>query len=84
MEVRKDGEGYAFFETCSCCGMEFQRGPHIYNGQNVPGWGVPMCDTCKPPFRLNYEVSPTPRLIAILRSKGIVITLNENGLLTTP
>lgn len=84
MEVRKDGGSYAFFETCSCCGMEFQCGPHIYNGQNVPGWEVPMCHNCKPPFRLNHEVSPTPRLIAALRSKGIAVTLDENGMLTTP
>lgn len=84
MEVRSNGGSYTFFNACSCCGMEFQCGPHIYQGQNVPGWGIPMCDICKPPFRLNHEVSPTSRLIAILHSKGIAVTLNANGMLVTP
>jgi hypothetical protein len=82
MKIRKIGSEDAFFMDCECCSMEFQCGPHVYNGQNVPEWGVPMCHSCKPPFRQNHEISPTPRLLAVLKSKGISVTLNERGMLS--
>lgn len=84
MEVRGTGSDMEIWEQCACCGGEFQFGPHVYNIQNAPGWNVLLCDTCRPPFRLQWEVSPTPRLIAALKAKGITVPLNKNGMLTHP
>ena len=84
MNIRKVGAEDAFFMECECCGAEFQCGPHIYNGQNVPGWEVPMCHWCKPPFLLGHELSPTPRLLAALKARGVSVALNARGMLPVP
>lgn len=84
MKIRKVDSDDAFFVDCACCGREFRCGPHIYNGQNVPGWNVPMCHWCKPPFRQGQEVSPTPRLMAALKANDVSVVLNANGLLSVP
>lgn len=78
-----DGE-QQYFDDCACCGMEFRRGPHVYRGDNVPGWNVSLCHTCKPPFRVGWEVSPTPRLMAALKANGVSVHPNRNGMLTPP
>lgn len=72
------------FDDCACCGIEFRRGPGIHHGQNVPGWNVLLCHTCKPPFSPYHEIEPTPRLLAALKGKGVSVTPNKNGMLIAP
>jgi hypothetical protein len=84
MKIRKVGAEDAFFTECECCGTEFRCGPHIYDGQNVPGWDLPLRDGCKPPFRLDHEISPKPRLLAALKAKGISASINARGMLAVP
>lgn len=81
MRIRKVGSEDAFLMDCKCCGGEFRCGPHIYDGQNVAEWGIPLCHRCKPPFRQNHEIAPTPRLLATLRARGIEVTPDSSGML---
>jgi hypothetical protein len=84
MKIRRIGAEDAFFMDCECCGTEFRCGPNIYDGQNVPGWEVPMCHSCKPPFRSGHEILPTPRLLAALKAKGVSVIVDARGLLRSP
>jgi hypothetical protein len=81
MRIRKVGSEDAFFIDCECCGVEFRFGPHIYDGQNVADWGIPLCHGCKPPFRQNHAIAATPRLLSALKARGIKVALDPKGVL---
>lgn len=71
-------------ETCFVCGQQFQRGPHIYNGRMIRGWGELVCDPC---IKINHDgiVSESrPHIIPALRSKGVEPKLNANGFIVIP
>lgn len=81
MRMGKVGSEDVFFMDCECCSVEFRYGPGVYDGQHVAAWGIPLCHGCKPPFRQNHEIAPTPRLLAALRSKGIEVALDARGMI---
>lgn len=75
---------YKVFAECFLCRRSVRVGEHVYEGSNIPAWGVFMCFTCQ---KWNWDgiVPETyPHLIPYLQSKGISIKLNNKGWLDIP
>ena len=74
----------AVMYDCFLCERPFQFGPHIYNGEWLPAWGVIFCSGC---LRGNHDgvvLEGHPRLVAHPRERNIKIVLNKKGWLDLP
>jgi hypothetical protein len=72
------------FCECFLCKREFRFGPHIYDGKNIPNWGIMICLGC---LNGNWDgIVPDryPHLIEHLKSQKISIQLNAKGWIDIP
>ena len=62
-EIR-DGKNYY---TCDRCGIEFQFGPHFYNGHPGPN-GTMLCKLCAPdPFKIELSAEQQKAMLGLLK-----------------
>jgi hypothetical protein len=69
---------------CFLCEREFQFGPHVYDGEPIPAWGINVCRTCRDSNWDGLVPALHPRLIEHLKAQGIEIDLNEKGWINWP
>jgi hypothetical protein len=74
----------AIMYDCFLCERPFQFGPHIYNGEMIPTWGVIVCQSCLRANEDGIVLEDHSRLKALLRDRGIIAELNAKGWLPLP
>lgn len=69
-----------FMYDCGICGLEFQFGPHIYNGKHIASYQLTVCKGCWDGNWDGWGNTAEEKLIAHLKEKGISIPKrNEKG-----
>lgn len=70
--------------TCELCNFKKKCGPGIYEGRNVPAWGVWICNSCRKANAEGIVLANYPGFRAKLNENGIEIVLNSNGYVDIP
>lgn len=72
------------YTSCFLCKKNCQVSHHIYEGRQVPAWGIFICDGCRSANWDGIVPSTYPHLIEYLKSRGVPVDLNEKGWLNIP
>lgn len=68
--------------TCDLCGMEFQVGPHRYDGKYVGRYKIKVCEICWDGNWDGWNPRHEDLLLNSLAEHGLSVPeRNENGLL---
>ena len=73
-----------FYFRCFLCENDFQFGPHIYDGRNIPAWGIMVCLSCYTSNCDGIARHFDSKLVAHLESPGAPISRNDKGSIDFP
>lgn len=85
---KRNMHGEVFLEDCILGPVphKFQFGQHVYDGRPVRTWGAMICHRCEKANWDGIVLSDQhhPRLMKLLKEKGIQYELNARGWLDIP